>query len=407
MNQHQTITLSDTIAWLINAGLKGRSERGLTEGLGERLQAHGVPVDRISTGSEVLDPVLQSRSFTWHAHKETETFRHQHGIRETDDWKKSFLSWMIKTETFTCKIRLGTSEADAFTTLKQLHDEGNKEYYARMIQFGDRARLGIGRGLFATFATRAEAGFSPEHIATIEAILPAFTLAFMAQAKTRMVSRVLATYLGDRPAQSVLNGQITRGETQTITAVIWMSDIAGYTEVADQMRREGILEFLNVYAEIVADAIYAHGGEVLKFIGDGVLAVFERNARNSSPAEAALRAALAVRSAVARTQLEREANGKVSAEIVIGLHHGTVLFGNFGSASRLDFTALGSAVNEASRLISLAKTLEQTIITSSEFRGELAVHQDELVSLGRYVLRSVSGARHLYTVDPELELVAS
>jgi adenylate cyclase len=400
MNALDTITLFDTLTWLVDAGLDGRSERGLTEGLGLRLNAYGVPVERISMGSEVLDPVLQSRSFIWQRGQEVEKLRHERSLRDSKEWRNTFINWMRENAILKHRTRPGSADAQRFSLLRDLATEGFTDYYARIVPYGKRARIGAGNGLMASFATREPSGFSDDHLMTIDTILPAFALAFMAQSKTRMVTRVLSTYLGDRPAQSVLSGQITRGEPQTIEAVVWMSDIAGYSEAADTMRREGLLEYLNVYAEIVADAVYAHGGEVLKFIGDGVLAVFDSNG-SASPAEAALNAAMAVQQAVAAARSQRRAEGKPAAEVIVALHHGEVLFGNFGSSDRLDFTALGPAVNEASRLVSLAKTLEQTVIASSEFRQELDVRKDLLVSLGRYVLRSISGAHHLYAIDPE------
>lgn len=399
MKNLNTITLFDTLAWLVDSGLNGRSERGLTEGVGTRLSEYGVPVDRISMGSEVLDPVLQSRSFVWRRGHEVDKLRHTRELRQSDDWKESFIYWMIENEVAREHLRLGTEQANRFQLLRDLHEEGYTDYYARMVPYGKRARIGSGNGLMATFATRDPNGFMPDHLMTMDTVLPAFALAFMAQSKTRMVMRVLSTYLGDRPAHSILSGQITRGEPQTISAVIWMSDIAGFSEVADGIRREGLLEYLNVYAEIVADAVYAHGGEVLKFIGDGVLAVFDSTGA-TAPAEAALNAAIAVQEAIGRARTEREAEGKPASDVVVALHHGDVLFGNFGSSDRLDFTALGGAVNEASRLVSLAKTLEQTVIASSQFREALKARKGHLVSLGRYVLRSISGAHHLYTIDP-------
>lgn len=400
MNRFETITLFDTLTWLVDAGLDGRSERGLTEGLAERLRAYGVPVDRIAMGSEVLDPVLRSRQFVWRLESGTEKYRHERGLGDTDEWLNSILHWMLVNNVTRKHLHLDDPEAQRYTLLPELKAQGFVDYYARNIPYGEAARLGAGKGLMATFGTRSPTGFSQDHIMTIETVLPAFSLAFMARSTTRTVGRVLSTYLGDRPAESILKGQIMRGEASTMEAVVWMSDIAGYTEQADHMRREGILEFLNVYAEIVADEVYNYGGEVLKFIGDGVLAVFESGGGNFDAAKAALDAAIAVEKAVAKVRVERQAENKPAAEVIIGLHHGKVLFGNFGSTDRLDFTALGSAVNEASRLVSLAKTLEQRVITSSQFRDQLGEKCTRLVSLGRYVLRSVSGAHHLYTVDP-------
>lgn len=389
------------LAWLVDAGLDGRSERGLTNGLAARLNAAGVPVHRISMGSDVLDPVLQSRSFIWRSESGTEKYRFERGLRRSDQWLKSPLFWMLSNERFSLHLPLSSTEAEQFPLALELREAGYTDYLARIVPYGDRARLGAGRGLMATFATRAEGGFQPGHIAFLDAVLPTFALAFMSQMRGRMMGRVLETYLGDTPARRVLKGDITRGEAQTIEAVIWMSDLSGFTKTTDPMPREAILEYLNAHAEVVADAIHAHGGEILKFIGDGVLAVFDGRNGAECAAESALDAALQVQANIARLREERTPQGLATSSVIIGLHHGTVLFGNFGSQDRLDFTALGSAVNEASRLVTLGKTLEQRLVASAAFHAALKKRQPAMVSLGRYALRGVSGAQHLYTVDNE------
>ena len=399
------MTIFDILSWLAQAGLAGRSERGLTNGLAVRLRAAGVPVDRVSMGSDVLDPVLQARSFIWTPDNGAEKFTFERTSNRSDNWTKSTLYWMLSNEIHTLRLDLTSARAKEFSLMETLAAAGHKDYYGRIVPYGDKANLGSARGLMATFSTRKDGGFTDGDIILIDAILPFFALAFLTQSKSRMVSRVLSTYLGDTPAKRILKGDITRGEPQTIDAVLWMSDLSGFTKTSDPLPREAILEYLNAHAEIVANAIHAHGGEILKFIGDGILAVFDGRNGEACSAECALDAALEVGKAVEKLKETRMVKGLPTSNIIIALHQGNVLFGNFGSIDRLDFTALGSAVNEASRLVSLAKTLEQTLIVSQEFKDGMSERQDSLVSLGRYALRGVAGARHLYTADADMPIL--
>lgn len=391
--------LFEVAHWIVTAGNFGRSERGLTDGLAQRLVAAGIPVSRISMGSDVLDPVIQSRSYVWTEETGTEPMRFERGLRRSENWLRSTLHWMVSNEQMRLRVPLFSPEADAFPLLVDLRQRGYTDYYGRIETYGERAQAAGTRGLMATFTSKDPAGFTDVHLAFLDALLPAFALAFLARLNARILSRALATYLGRTPAARVLKGEITRGQGQTIDAVVWMSDLSGFTKTADGLPREDILEFLNAHAEIVTDAVEAHGGEVLKFIGDGVLAVFPRTDATRSAAAQALDAAIRVKmESRTMTEQRRELN-RPSAEIIIALHRGDVLFGNFGSQDRLDFTALGAAVNEASRICSLAKTLDQTLLVSDDFREVMPPDDDRLVSVGRYALRGVNDPKHLFTLD--------
>ncbi|HRJ70160.1 MAG TPA: adenylate/guanylate cyclase domain-containing protein [Beijerinckiaceae bacterium] len=391
--------LIDIVRWIVAAGNVGRSERGLTEGLANLLVEAGIPVHRISMGSNVLDPVLQSRSYVWTAETGTEPMRFERGLRQSENWLKSTLYWMMSNEQSRLRVPLDSARANDFPLLVSFRERGYTDYYARLEAYGERAQASGARGLMATFTSRDPAGFSDEHLAFLDAVLPAFALAFLARLNTRILARALSTYLGKTPAERVLKGEITRGQGQTVDAIVWMSDLSGFTKTADALPREDILEFLNAHAEIVSDAIEAHGGEVLKFIGDGILAVFPRANAQSWAASQALDAAIRVQVAAKIMANQRREQDKPSAEIIISLHRGDVLFGNFGSQDRLDFTALGSAVNEASRICSLAKTLDQKLLVSDDFKEVLPPGDDRLVSVGRYALRGVADPKHLYTLD--------
>lgn len=397
-------SFAEIALWIIEAGNQGRSERGLTRGLATRLVKAGIPIDRVTMGSEVLDPIFRSRNYTWTPEADVEHGRFEHGLRLDRAYLNSPFKYVLENHLTSFRVRLADPFADQFPILVDLRGRGLVDYYVRVSQFGESGRTNDVSidGMLSTFSTRRPEGFTDEDIAFIDAILPAFALAFHARLTERILGRTLSTYLGKMPAERVLQGNILRGETETLDAVVWMSDLSGFTRTADTLPQDQILEFLNAHAEIVADAITENGGEVLKFIGDGILAVFPSENGGPVPADRALEAAIAVARTAAEMSKRRRAAGLATSEIVVALHRGEVLFGNFGSSRRLDFTALGPAVNEASRICSLSKTLDQKLLFSEAFRDALPANDNRLVSVGRYALRGVGTPRHLFTLDRSL-----
>ncbi|HMD66503.1 MAG TPA: adenylate/guanylate cyclase domain-containing protein, partial [Stellaceae bacterium] len=199
----------------------------------------------------------------------------------------------------------------------------------------------------------------------------------------------------------VLNGRIARGIAEKIGAVLWYSDLHGYTQIADSAPPEQIIPLLNDYADVVVSAVHGHGGDVLKLIGDGTLAIFTVEDRERA-CFAALAAAARVRREVVALNTTRAGAGLPTTEVYLALHVGDVFYGNVGSKDRLDFTVIGPAVNEVSRILAMSRSVEQDVLLSASFAGALGSDmRRRLVSVGRYALRGVSQPQELFT--PELD----
>ena len=198
--------------------------------------------------------------------------------------------------------------------------------------------------------------------------------------------------------QRVLSGRIVRGIAERIDAVVWFSDLRGFTHITDTTP-EQVIPLLNDYSDVIVSAIHEHGGDVLKLIGDGTLAIFTAEDRTHA-CTAALCAAIAAGEGIAVLNKRRKSNGKPVTDMYLGLHVGEVFYGNVGSRERLDFTVIGPAVNEASRIAAMCRSVDQRVLMSSAFANVDAVKR-RLVSVGRYALRGVSHSQELFTFDPD------
>jgi len=211
---------------------------------------------------------------------------------------------------------------------------------------------------------------------------------------------MITTYLGHDAALRVLRGNIVRGRAEAIRAVVWFSDLVGFTRISDKVGAEGVLALLNDYAQEQVEAIESNGGHVLKFIGDGLLAIFPDDQQKPACA-LALDAAIEQRRRIAALNERRTAAELPVTDAHIALHVGEILYGNVGSPRRLDFTVLGPAVNETARIEALCRSLEQPVIVSSAFAAAAGDARARLVSLGRYAMKGVARPQELFTLDPE------
>jgi adenylate cyclase len=224
-------------------------------------------------------------------------------------------------------------------------------------------------------------------------------LAIKCASLARIAGTLVETYLGRDAGRRVLSGRIERGVADRIGAVLWYSDLRGYTAITDSAPPEQIIPLLNDYADGVISSVYEAGGDVLKLIGDGILAIFNA----PDPADAchcALQAVRLTRRRLYDLKTRRAAEGLPLTTLYLGLHVGEVFYGNIGSADRLDFTVVGPAVNETSRIAAMCRSTEQNVLLSSAFFA--TAHEADrrsFVSIGRYALRGVGRAQELYTLD--------
>ena len=212
----------------------------------------------------------------------------------------------------------------------------------------------------------------------------------------------MEVYLGHDAGQRVLSGRILRGVADRIEAVLWFSDLRGYTTITDSASPDEIIPLLNDYADAAISAIHGAGGDVLKLIGDGILAIFKA-VDPASACQAALKAEADLRRRIHVLNQRRSDEGRPVTTVYLGLHIGEVFYGNIGSEDRLDFTVVGPAVNEVARIASMCRSVDRNVLLSSDFATNTPpAERQGLVSVGRYALRGVGRAQDLYTLDPAL-----
>jgi adenylate cyclase len=390
-----------TERWLLEAGLAGTSERDLLTGLSYRLVAAGVPLWRSFVGLDALHPIVGGRMLAWQRPTgealETEFPRTQG--EEPEGWVRSPLYVLDQSEQSWMRWNLDELETGRFPLLDEVRGDGGRDYVAFETEFLDPSPMGAVEELYTSWTS--DQRFSDGDIALIESLLPAFALAIKSVTTARTARSLLATYIGADAARRVYSGDIVRGRSQTVRAIIWFSDLKGFTKIADRYDRDELVPLLNAYSDCLVQAIHDHGGDVLKFMGDGLLGAFELN-DGGDACSRALDAVVVAERDVEQLNQRRARDQLPTTAVDFALHVGDVLYGNIGSRDRLDFTVVGPAVNEASRLESMCGALDQRVVVSEEFVSAGPECRDRLVSLGRYMLRGVQRPQELFTLDPEV-----
>jgi adenylate cyclase len=388
-------------AWVVQAALDGLSEVAILAGVCERITAAGLRLLRASVANNLLDPTLGGRGVRWTRDGTglEETFRRLDAATN-ENWTRSPFFRMERDGAPSLRRRLdATYRRGEFPLLDQFQDRGVTDYVAFAVPFGESVRLGDNKGMVSSWTTDAPKGFSDPQIELLHGILPALALAFMLRTTNRTARTLITTYLGSDAAERVLAGNIVRGRAESIRAVVWFSDLVGFTRITDTASPDAVLALLNDYAEAQVETIEANGGHVLKFMGDGILAMFP-DEDVTQACRRALDAAAAQRLRVTALNARRSAAGLPVTDTHLALHVGELLYGNLGSERRLDFTVLGPAVNEAARIEALCGSLEQSVIASWAFAEAAGDARRQLVSLGRYAMKGIAKPQELFTLDP-------
>jgi adenylate cyclase len=394
---------SDIAAWLAEAGLAGASERALLDGFCERLIAAGLPLSRALLLVDTLHPIYEGRVVRWQR-GEAETTVSDYGRSSegaaAESWRRSPFYLLLERGETRGRWRLETGDGLDFPRLQEMRALGDTDYLAIVTRFAGAGIIGEVDCLLSSWATDRPGGFSEAQLAAIEAELPLLALAVKSASLTQIAATLVETYLGRDAGKRVLSGRIMRGVAERIAAVLWFSDLRGFTRITDSAPPAQIIPLLNDYAEAAIPAIHAEGGDVLKLMGDGILAIFAAD-EPSRACEAALAAAAAARRRVDELNRRRAAEELPVTEMYLGLHVGEVFFGNIGSAARLDFTVVGPAVNEVSRIAAMCRSADQSVLLSDAFAEAAGPARSRLVSVGRYALRGVGRPQELFTMDWE------
>jgi adenylate cyclase len=407
------VFFADLSAWLTQAGLAGTPETEIVSVFCDRCVAAGIPLGRAHLAIDTLHPVHEGRLFRW-GYSPDEPAVHAYGrtslagpdvsgpvsldAQATEVWRRSPFNNMLQTGASLIRRRLNADTKDEFSMLTDWLAAGMTDYVAITTRFAAEGVIGEMDAVYSSWGTRAPEGFNDDQIAKLKYVVPYLALAIKSVSLARMTRTLMETYLGRDAGQRVLSGRIVRGVAERIDAVVWFSDLRGFTRITDTTPEQAI-PLLNDYSDVIVSAIHEHRGDVLKLIGDGTLAIFTAKDRTHA-CGAALSAAIAAREGVAELNRRRATDGKPITDMYLGLHVGEVFYGNVGSRERLDFTVIGPAVNEASRIAAMCRSVDQPVLMSSAFAKACGIRH-RLVSVGRYALRGVAQPQELYTFDPE------
>jgi len=401
----QAEAVRNIAAWLSTTGLRGEDEVALLRGFCERCCAAGLAMGRAIVIIDTLHPVYEGRGFRWREDDADEPslleFRRNDDIGRIESWQNSPFYHLLQAGGGELRYRFHAGETAEFDFVAELAEAGQTDYLAIVHRFAANAVVGEMDNFAARWTTAQPGGFSDADIEALRFLTPILGLAIKTTSLVRVSEALVEAYLGHDPGQRVLQGRISRGQVDKINAVLWYSDLKGFTALSEAMESDELIPFLNDHADVVITAIRKAGGDVLKLIGDGVLAIFGGD-DPSVACHAAMRAEADMRRRLAALHERRQAEGAPTADVYLGLHLGDVFYGNVGSQERLDFTVVGQAVNEASRIGSMCASAGRDVLFSSAFRDALSdADRELLVSVGRYALRGVGRAQELFTLDPE------
>jgi adenylate cyclase len=390
-------------AWVTEAGLVGQSETALLSGFCERAAAAGISLARATLVVDTLHPIHEGRVFRWQR-GEHETTLLEYG-RTTEGaaaeaWRRSPFYHLVQSgEPFLQRRLVGGGPAD-FPVIEEMRAVGITDYLAMNNRFAADGVIGEMDCILSSWMSDHPAGFSAAEVTALRHLVPFLALAVKSASLGRIAETLVETYLGRDAGRRVLSGRIARGVAERIDAVLWFSDLRGYTKITDTAAPEQIIPLLNDYADAVISAIHEEGGEVLKLIGDGTLAIFQAADRDRA-CRCALAAAASARNRIVALNETRAAQNLPITQIYLGLHVGEVFYGNVGSKDRLDFTVVGPAVNEASRIAAMCRSVDQDVLLSSAFAAAAGSDRERLISVGRYALRGVGRPQELFTLEPD------
>jgi len=379
---------SDPLGWLEREARAAPNLAAIIDGLVQRLRRAGVALARLTIHIGTVHPQLLGYGCVWSRQTgHCDEFEVRHAANEADSYKRSPLRLVIEDGALVRRDpRLPEAQAE-FPLMTDLAVEGITDYVARPLGAISGKRSSV------TYSTDAPQRFGEADLALIERALPALALNIDTRIMLSIAGNVLDAYVGRRAGARVLRGEILRGQGERIDAVIWVSDLRDYTGLSDRLPDTDMIRLLNAYFEQLVNAILEHGGEVLKFMGDGLLAIFPVDP--SAPKAAAESALAAAEAALAALAKFNDHGGKSLAidgawsplGTGIALHRGPVFFGNIGASARVDFTVVGAAVNLAARVEPLTKTLGRSLLLT-EAVAQLT--SQPLLSLGTFPLRGLS-----------------
>ena len=385
------IELAPLLGWLEGPGRRLIETEAFVEALGEQLVEIGLPIDRITTGIPMLHPQIASSTVVWEPERLTRERQWQMTSLTRSMYERSPLFVVYRGDGPVRARVTPEPQPGEYGIIQDLRDEGFSDYIALPAPFSDGTIKAM------TFATRQEGGFKDAEIAALQVLMPHFAYLLEIQTLRRTARVLLDTYVGRISGQRVLQGQIKRGQGEDVRAIIWFSDLRGFTELSDALPNDALIALLNDYFGALTRAVEEQQGETLKFSGDAMLAIYPIATASSGrkAAQRALASARAAQARIAEINLARRAADQAIIQWGLALHVGEVHYGNIGGETRLDFTVIGPAVNLAARLQSLSARLGEGCVISDDFAALLR-DRSELRDLGAHALKGIADERQVF-----------
>jgi adenylate cyclase len=382
-------TMEAIAAWLIGpARLIGSAPQAIDE-YAWRLHAAGLPVLRVTLHCGTLHPQFLGSAYVWwRTTAQTQEIMVVHEVVDVVPYEENLVA-RVRNGGETVRRRLVGPDARLdFPILHDVKEQGGVEYFAFPVPSVYGAHM-------VSYTTDRASGFSDEEIAQLRTVSDRLAILADTHIQRQIAENVLIAYLGPQTGPMVLAGKIRRGTGDTIKAVLWSSDVRSFTAFSDRVPGQQVIAKLDQIFDGQARAIARHGGEILKFIGDGLLAIFPVDAPEEAAQAAAEALTAATEALAAVAALSPHAPGDAPFKMVIALHYGSAIYGNIGAADRLDFTVIGPDVNLVSRIEAVAKSLDLPLVVSDDFAR---VCGRPLHSLGEHKLRGLEQPHELFTL---------
>jgi adenylate cyclase len=379
--------------WLIDGARSAAGPTRVMSEACERLVAAGLPLWRVGVFIKTLHPDVFGQNFIWRLGTGVEIGTVDFNIVEAPEFKASPLA-IVFLQGLEVRARVSDPESSRFPIVEDMRAEGVTDYVALPLLFID------GSIHASSWTTKQPGGFSDGQLDALRSMVRVLVRLIEIMQWRRISSTLLDTYVGNRAGEKILGGQIRRGHTETMNAAIWLSDLRGFTALSDRLPAETVVDILNNYFDCQVAAIRSHGGEVLKFMGDGLLAVFPIDEYVGDVRQVCSNVLEAARESRASVEEMHYPIGDAVERFRFGvaLHVGPILYGNIGGGNRLDFTCIGPAVNLAARLEKIAGKLRRTIVASEGFAGICAGGWSEL---GEFPIAGFAKAERVYGLIDE------
>ena len=382
----------DIVHWLTNGTREERFIDNIFAELCLRLQRAGIPVKRATLHFLIHHPQWLGARMIWSdGMHEAEIARVDYDVRGRSEYIGSPANEIHEGA---AEVRERLERDPSLGRKHAVYDEmrakGLTDYVAWPLYHT------LGKRHLVTFATDRPGGFDDAHLARLQKLVPVLALVSEIRVKNRLARTLLETYVGSHAGEMVLAGATRRGSGTTVRAAIMICDLRDFTKISDNWPRDDVIDLLNSYFDALSEPIARHGGEILKFIGDGLLAIFPLT--HPSACADLLHAVTEAREALAALSENNGATGRAPLDYGIGVHVGDVMYGNIGSRTRLDFTVIGPAVNMASRLEALTKQLGRKVLLSRAF-ADLVQGEFDLEHVGKHAVRGFSEPIELFAYN--------